>query len=83
MLVFLMIKIDAFLESFALQPLNGAYLEMYEQVKSLLVNENQKRYIRQRAEELRGRAEKNAVMALSLIKPDDELLVPQRKNPDI
>lgn len=72
-------KIDAFLESFALQPLNGAYLEMYEQVKSLLVNENQKRYIRQRAEELRGRAEKNAVMALSLIKPDDELLVPQRK----
>lgn len=72
-------KIDAFLESFDLQPLNDTYPAMYEKVKTLLNDENRQSYIRQHAEELHDRAEQNAVMALSLIKQDDELPAPQRK----
>ena len=61
-------KIDAFLESFALEPLNGPYEKMYEQVSLLLQDENRQEQIRQQAEDFRNRAEQNAPMALSLIK---------------
>lgn len=61
-------KIDAFLEAFGLEPLNGSFEKMYEQVRSLLQDENRQAQIRHHAEELRARAEQNAAMALSLIK---------------
>ena len=61
-------KIDAFLESFGLQPLNGSYKKMYEQVSLLLQDENRQEQIRHQAEAFRARAEENAPMALSLIK---------------
>ncbi|MDD4562766.1 MAG: polysaccharide pyruvyl transferase CsaB, partial [Syntrophomonadaceae bacterium] len=61
-------KIDAFLQSFGLEPLNGPYEKMYEEVSLLLQDENRQEQIRLQAEDFRNRAEQNAPMALSLIK---------------
>ena len=61
-------KIDAFLRSFELEPLNGPYENMYEQISLLLQDENRQHHIRLQAEDFRNRAQQNAPMALSLIK---------------
>ncbi len=60
-------KIDAFLKSFDLQPLPTGTEAMAGQIENLLQNHLLKEKIAARACEMRGRAEENAHLALSLI----------------
>ncbi|KUG04980.1 polysaccharide pyruvyl transferase [hydrocarbon metagenome] len=60
-------KIDAFLKSFDLQPLPSDGQAMMMQIENLLQNHLFREKIAARASEMRGRAEENAHLALSLI----------------
>ncbi len=60
-------KIDAFLKSFDLQPLAVGVEAKILQLQELLQNQPLREKIAFRAKEMRGRAEENAYLALSLI----------------
>jgi polysaccharide pyruvyl transferase CsaB len=61
-------KIDAFLKSFNLSPIQGDYQNIRLQVEQLLENRQLREKIQHRAQEMRSQAEESAYLALSLIR---------------
>jgi len=61
-------KINAFLDLFELQPLAASYQEMKCQLGELLSDERLQQRISERSVHMREMSEKNAILALSLIK---------------
>lgn len=61
-------KIDAFLDLFELQPLAASYQEMKTQLDELLSDERLQQRINEKSTAMRQMSEKNALLALSLIK---------------
>lgn len=59
-------KVDALLKQFGQKPLQGNVQEMNQQVNDLLADEKAQQRLRQKARELRARAEETAHLALSL-----------------
>lgn len=65
-------KVDSFLKQFGEKPLTGNAGEMAAQVRSLLADTSMQEKIRQKARELRTRAEETAHLALSLCRTHEQ-----------
>lgn len=65
-------KVDSFLRQFGEKPLTGSADEMTAQVRSLLADTGMQEKIREKARELRTRAEETAHLALSLCHPREQ-----------